>query len=169
VAIEVPLMRFKLALVSEKDYKENIKRKIKEFVESRWLRGEKTTLQDIQNVFQKPPYNLSQGTVINYLKELVKDRKLSTYYKGGRRYYAPPKIPISIKFGIAMAVAIIVCGVIIDILVPSEYILRYVYLYNPGLENQTTPQTPSMLPIVIYLLILTAIFTVFAYWIEKRR
>ena len=160
--------RYKFTLVSQKDYKEIIKKKIKQFVEERWLQGKKTTLQDIQNAFQKP-YNLSEGTVRNYLNELVNDRKLSTYYKGGRRFYAPPKIPLSIKFGIAMALLIMVCGVLVDTFVPSDYILKYVYLYNPDLNNQVIPQNPSMLPIVMYLLILTAIFTVFAYWIEKKK
>lgn len=161
--------KFKFALVNEKDYREQTKRKIKEFVEERWLQGKKTTLQDIRNVFQKPPYNLSEGTVRNYLNELVDNRKLSTYYKNGRRYYAPPKFPLSIKFGIAVAVAIIVCGVVIDIFAPSECILKYVYLYNPNLDNQTMPQNPSMLPIVMHLLILTTVFTVFAYWVEKKK
>jgi len=161
--------KFKFALVNEKDYREQTKRKIKEFVEARWLQGKKTTLQDIRNVFQKPPYNLSEGTVRNYLNELVDNRKLSTYYKNGRRYYAPPKFPLSIKFGIAVAVAIILCGVVVDIFVPSEYILKYVYLYNPNLENQTALQNPSMLPIVIYLLVLTAVFTAFTYWMERKK
>jgi len=161
--------KFKLALISEKDYREQTKKKIKQFVEERWLRGEKTTLQDIQNVFQKPPYNLSEGTVRNYLKELVNDRKLSTGYKNGRRYYEPPKLPVSIKFGIAVATVILITGMVVDMFVPSEYILKYVYLYNPNLENQTLPQNPSMLPIVMYLLILITIFTIFAYWIERRK
>jgi len=161
--------KFKFALMKEEDYRESVKRKMKQFVEERWLQGKKTTLQDIQNVFQKPPYNLSEPTVRKYLRELANDRKLSTYYKNGRRYYAPPKFPLSIKFGIAVAVTIILCGVVVDIFVPSEYILKYVYLYNPNLENQTAPQNPSMLPVVIYLLVLTAIFTVFAYWMEKKK
>ena len=163
------MSKFKFTLVKEEDYREDVKRKMKQFVEERWLQGKKTTLQDIQNVFQKPPYNLSEPTVRKYLKKLVNDGKLSTYYRDGRRYYVPPKFPLSIKFGIAMAVMIILCGVVVDIFVPSEYILKYVYLYNPNLENQTAPQNPSMLPIVIYLLILTAIFTVFAYWMEKKK
>jgi len=162
-------MRYKLTLVSEKDYKENIKKKMKEFVEKRWLQGKKTTLQDIQNVFQKPPYNLSEGTVRNYLKELVKNRKLSTHYKNGRRYYTPPKIPSSIKFGAAIAVVIIIAGLIVDMSLPREYISKYVYLYNPELDQNQTAQAPSMLPIVMYLLILTAVFTAFAYWVEKKK
>jgi len=161
--------KFKFALVKEEDYREGVKRKMKEFVEERWLQGKKTTLQDIQNVFQKPPYNLSEPTVRKYLKELVKNRKLSTYYKNGRRYYAPPKISSSIKFGAAVAIVIIITGLILDMSLPREYISKYVYLYNPELDQNQTVQTPSMLPIVIHLLILTTVFTVFAYWVEKKK
>jgi len=80
------MSKFKLTLVKEEDYREDVKRKMKQFVEERWLQGKKTTLQDIQNVFQKPPYNLSEPTVRKYLKKLVNDGKLSTYYRNGRRW-----------------------------------------------------------------------------------
>lgn len=157
--------KHKFVLIPVSENKVRIKKHMVEFVNERYLLNKDTTLQDIQNIFQKPPYNLSEGTVWNYLNELVKARKLSTVYRNKRRYYLPPKIPLSIKFGVSVGLIISVLGVIVDNFVPKDILARYVFLYN---YNQM-PIHPSILPVVIYLLILTVIFTVFSYLLERQK
>ncbi len=158
--------KHKLVLIPASENKDRVKKHIADFVNENFLKGIETTQQDIEDKFIKPPYNIANTTVRSYIKELVEARKLSTYYRRGRRYYAPPKIPISIKFGVTVSMIIAVLGVIIDNFAPKEYIMKYIYLYN---LKQPQPIYPSVLPIVFYLIILTIIFTVFSYLIERQK
>jgi hypothetical protein len=158
--------RHKLIRVSEDKLRKDAKTEIKEFITSRYIHGKDSQLQDIQNEFSKPPYDLSEGSVINYLNELVEGRKLSTWKKKNLRYYGPPKIPLPIKIGIAASVLIITVGFIIDILVPPDWVYTYIYL---GVSSE--PIKPPYLttrPIVIYMLIVTIVFTIIWYLSNRK-
>jgi hypothetical protein len=134
-------------------------------VQNRFSKGKDTSLQDIQDVFQKPPYDLSEGTVINYLEELVNNRKLSTWKVKNRRYYGPPKIPFSIKVGIASSVIIILLSIMIDTLVSTNII--YQYIYFGYFNGDVTPSHYSMFPLTVYLLIIVVFLT--AVWYLSNR
>jgi len=130
------------------------------------VRGKSTSLQDIQDAFQKAPYDLSEGTVINYLTELVDSRKLSTWKQKNRRFYGPPKLPLPLKFGLTMTAIILVIGFIIDTFMPRSYIYEYVYLHFSQ-DVEEIPQA-TMLPLVIYCLIVTIIFTCIWYLSQRK-
>ena len=80
------MARHKLVTVREDKYRKDVRIQMAEFVSNCYLKGKNATLQDIQDVFQDAPFSLSEGTVINYLAELVDKRKLSTWKEKGRRY-----------------------------------------------------------------------------------
>jgi len=159
------MVRHKLALVSEDKLRKQAKDDIVSLVHTRFSKGKDTSLQDIQNVFQKNPYALSEGSVINYLEELVNNRKLSTWKVKNRRYYGPPQIPFPIKVGIATSVVIITLSTLIDSVCSSAFIYEYIYLGSP--VDETVLPSATMLPLALYLLVLTAFFTV--VWHMKSR
>ena len=158
--------KHKLIRVSGDKLRKDAHNEIKDFIDTRYAKGKDTALQDIQDKFRQPPFSLSEGTVINYLNELVGNRKLSTWKVKNRRYYGPPKISLPIKVGIAIAVIIIGISVLIDIFVPPELIYNYVYLGFSS-EEPTIPKS-TMLPLVVYLLTLTTFFTLIWY-VQNRK
>jgi hypothetical protein len=141
--------KHKLVLFSEEKLRKDARDEIRALVGSRFSKGKDTSLQDIQDVFQKPPYDLSEGTVINYLEELVVTRKLSTWKVKNRRFYGPPKIPLTLKIGMIVGGAIIAICFIFDAFISKKYIIQYIYFGSQ-----------SMMPIMIYLLVLTVVFTI---------
>ena len=142
----------KLVLMDGNERRKDIKTDIIKFIEKGWLRNKETSLSDIQSVFQKTPYSLSYGTIRNILDELIKERKISTWKIGKNRYYGPPKLPLSLKFGGVFAIIIISMSVIIDILFDSTYIFSQF-----GASS-----------FIAYSLILIAICVAFAYRIERK-
>ena len=160
-------MKHKLIRVSEDKLRKDAKTEIKEYIVNRYLHGKDAQLQDIQNEFSKPPYELSEGSVINYLNELVDGRKLSTWKQKNLRYYGPPKIPLPIKIGIAASTLIISIGFIIDSFVPPEWVYTYIYL---GTYSKPTLMPPDLTtrPIVIYMLLVTIIFTTIWYLSSRK-
>lgn len=159
--------KHKLALVSEEKLRRDARDEIVALVQSRFTKGKDTSLQDIQDVFQKPPYDLSEGTVINYLEELVLNRKLNTWKVKNRRFYGPPKIPFPIKVGVAATTILITVSLLIDNLLPGEIIHRYIYFgYLDG--NTISIEHTSMLPLTVYLLILIIVFTSIWYWTNRK-
>ncbi len=160
--------KHKLALVSEEKLRRDARDEIIALVQTRFSKGKDTSLQDIQDVFQKAPYDLSEGTVINYLEELVAGRKLNTWKVKNRRYYGPPKIPFPIKIGVSASVIIVVASLLMDNLVPRKLIHQYVYFgYLDGGEA-IQPQYTSMFPLTAYLLILTIVFTAIWYFSNRK-
>ena len=158
--------RHKLIRVSEEKIRKDARDEIVDLVQSRFAKARDTSLQDIQDVFQKPPYELSEGTVINYLNELVETRKLSTWRVKNRRYYGPPKIPLPIKFGAAASAIIIGVSVLIDLFVPQTF-FPYIFL-RFGEESPAAVPRSTMLPIVFYSLVVITIFTV-AWYLSQRK
>lgn len=152
-------LRHKLIRVSEKDLKKDAKEEMRDFIVNRYAHGKDTKLQDIQDTFKKPPWELSEGSVINYLNELVGNRKLSSWKTKTNRYYGPPKIPLPIKIGVAISVIIIVISVAIDVFFASQII--------PSLYFEHSK--PTMLPIVIYLISLTFIITLIWYLTDRKK
>ena len=136
----------KLILLEEGENRQRIKKDMVKFIESRWMNNEPTILQDIQVAFQVAPYNLSEGSVRKYLDEIVDSHKISTWKDGKNRYYDPPKIPISIKFGLAIFVVNIVSSVFLDRLLFVDI-------------------SPMW---VVFSSILIIVFTIFSYVQERK-
>jgi len=152
--------------VPEEELKKDAKEQMIDFIKNRFSKGKDTKLQDIQDMFKQAPWELSEGSVINYLNELVEKRKISTWKTKTNRYYGPPKIPLPIKTGIAISAIIIGMSLVIDIFIPSKLIYDYIYF---GLDAEINPTSYSpMFPIVTYLIILTFIITLL-WWIADRR
>ncbi|RLF46169.1 MAG: hypothetical protein DRN09_00715 [Thermoplasmata archaeon] len=155
--------RQRLVLLPQKDYKEKILRDMLNLIERRWVHGKDTLLCDVQNVFQKPPYNLSDRTVRLYLSELVERKKLTTWRKGGNRYYAP-KISMPIKVITTSIAVIIFIGMLVDLWMPQGFISKYIYFDCVGKRIST-------LPLVIYSIIVVIIDTIVwnIYWLKTER
>jgi hypothetical protein len=162
-------LRHKLIRISEKDLKKDAKQEMKDFIINRYAHGKDTKLQDIQDAFKCPPWELSEGSVINYLNELTDTRKLSTWKTKTNRYYGPPKIPLPIKVGIAISVIIIVASIIIDAFFTPEVIHNVVYLGLNEVTEQPNVTESTMLPLVIYLLALTFIFTTIWWYTDRKK
>lgn len=157
--------KHKLIRMPEGDIKEASKVEMVDFIKSRFARGHDTKLQDIQDRFSQQPWELSEGSVINYLNELVEKRKISTWKTKTHRYYGPPKISLPIKIGIAVAVFIIASSLLIDNFCPPDIIGEYLYL---GMKSTNPKPTSYMLPIVVYLIILDMFFTV-VWWFSEHK
>ena len=136
----------KIVMLEGEENRQRIKKEMAKFVEDRWLSNKSTILQDIQNIFQVAPYNLSEGSVRKYLDEVVAARKISTWKNGKNRYYGPPKIPASIKFGLAIEVIIILLAAVINGFSLMDF----------------------GLPSIIYSSFLVIVFTTFSYIQERK-
>ena len=156
--------RHKLIRVSEDKLRSDAKDEIVDLIQNRFASGRDTSLQNIQDVFQQPPYSLSEGSVINYLNELCEQRKISTWKVKNRRYYGPPKVPMPFKVGLASLSIIIISTILIDTYVPSEFIAKYFYFGY--IEKQVKV---SIIPISIYLILATILFIILWYLAEKRK
>lgn len=138
----------KLVLMTEDEQRKRIKADVVKFIDDRWIWNKETVQVDIQSVFQKPPYNISDGTIRNLLDELVTEHKISTWKIGKNRYYGPLKLPISLKFGGIFAISLIAIVLVVDIFFNYKYV--------------------SIFSFLLYSLTMTTIFTAFAYRIEKK-
>jgi hypothetical protein len=140
------MQKHKLVLLEENENRKRIKKDMVNFIGDRWLNNELTILQDVQVAFQIAPYNLSEGSVRKYLDEIVDARKISTWKDGKNRYYGLPKIPVSIKFGLAMIFVTIISSIFLDRLLFVD-------------------MSPML---VVYLSILITVFTIFSYTLERK-
>ena len=149
--VAVLKMRHKLTLIPETEYRERIKQKMIEYIEDRFLQGKTTTLKDIKDVFMKPPYNISEGSVSNYLDELIKKRKISTWKNGKTRYYGPPKIPAPIKYFLGITTASILISLLLD-----------------AFKMVGNPET-HMVWILAFIIVLTQIPPCLLWYISEKR
>ena len=156
----------KLTLASEEEIRERNKKNIVDFVEKRFWNEEETTQKDILDVFKERPYSLSQGTIINYLTDLVGEKNLSTTYKNGHRYYTPPHIPLSVKFGIASSTAVITLCTLANIILPKDMIYRIIS-FGEEMPNDVTI-TVSLFPVMFFLLV-GFVVTSAIWWISDRK
>lgn len=145
------LVKQKLTLASEDEIRERNKKRIVGFVEDRFMKGMETTQKDILDVFKERPYQMSQGTIVNYLSFLVDERSLSTSYKNGHRYYALPHLPLSIKFGMASSTAVITLCTLANIFLSKEDIYRIVS-FGEEMPNDISISV-SLFPVMFFLLV----------------
>lgn len=148
------MTRHKLIRVSEDKLHRDAKTEIVDFVKTRFAHVRSAQLMEIQERFQKAPYELSEGTIINYLNELVDEHKLSTWKSKNLRYYGPPKIPFPIKFGLAICVLVIFFGFLVDNF--FRELVNIVYF------------APTMLPFIVYVVFFSLVFT-FAWYLSQRK
>jgi hypothetical protein len=160
--------KHKLILIDSKENKERIKRKIVDFVYDRWMNGEDTILQDIRDVFEEQPYDLSNKTVRNYLNELVENRKLSTVKTKNNRLYMPPKLPVSLKIGVGISTLILLFYMLSDMFLTKVQIKKYIYLDMIEIPKNAAFEKISTLPIAAYMLLITVFFTIVAYIFERK-
>ena len=84
--------------------KEKVKKKMHEFiVDSYWT---KTAVQfkDVKEKFGAPPIMLSEGSVANYLDELIEARKIQKWRAGVNVYYGPPQISMPVKMSVGVTI-----------------------------------------------------------------
>jgi hypothetical protein len=148
-------------------YNNQIKSEIKSFINKNYLNGKYTQLKDIQEKVQRES-KISEGQVHNLLSDLVDRGKLSTFYDRGKRYYAPPKIPLPIKIGVAMSIATTIFWMALDIFIPSNIMYQYIYLLSGNLYNNPEIINFNTLPFVIYSIMIISIFTFLMIFLSKR-
>lgn len=146
-------------------YKNQIKIEIKSIIDKNYINGKYTRLKDLQSKMQKD-FKISEGQVHILINDLLNDKKISTFYDNGR-YYAPPRIPVAIKIGVAMAAVTTAFWMAVDIFIPSNLIYRYIYLSSDIYE---TPEIAhfSTVPFVIYSLIIITVFTFLMVFSTKK-
>lgn len=64
-------------------------------VNNYWLKDSPTQYREIRDRFTP---HISEGTINNYLNELIAEKKIHKIYQGKSVYYAPPKMSVSVKF-----------------------------------------------------------------------
>ena len=146
-----------------KSYLTIAEQEIKEYIKDKYIRGEYVACSDIQKKFQTD-LKLSEGTINNLLKNLVKSNDISTFYEKGRRYYGPKRIPVSLKIGIAMATAVTFFWVVIDVFSPNA-VESYVQLGSDILSNNVVET--STLPFLISSLVIIFIFSFFWFFVDE--
>lgn len=148
-------------------YNNQIKSEIKSFINKNYIKGNYTQLKDIQEKIQQE-FKISEGQVHNLLSDLIDKSGLSTFYIKGKRYYAPPKIPLPIKIGVAMSIVTIIFWMALDIFIPSNIIYQYIYLLSGNVHNNPEIINFNTLPFVIYSIMIISIFTFLMIFFSKR-
>ena len=106
-------------------------------------------------------FKISGGKIRLVLEDLVKRRKLSTVYEKPNRYYGPPKIPLPIKICLVMIAFISSLYLMIDIIVPKEYIANIIYLKN-SIDDQNISHV-NIFPFAIIGIVTTTIVCLIWY------
>lgn len=164
----IDVAHYRLMKVQGDAYNNQIKSEIKSFIAENYIKGNYTQLKDIQEKVQHE-FKISEGQVHNLLRDLVDTGKLSTFYDKGKRYYAPPKIPLPIKIGVALSILTTVFWMVLDMFIPSNFVYQYIYLMSSSTYNDFEIINFSTLPFVIYSIIIISVFTfLMMFFTEKH-
>jgi len=131
----MPKYKYNLMRARGKTLDDLLKNKIKEFIKEKDVSGEYAQFSIIVAMIRKD-IKVSKTKIRSILDELAKNRKISTVYDQGNRYYGVAKIPLPIKVFIGMITSILFFYLLVDILIPDSLIISLVYLYSP--INETT-------------------------------
>lgn len=159
--------KYRLMKVQGDAYNSQIKVEIKAIITENYIKGNYTQLKDIQEKVQQE-FKISEGKVHNLLSDLLDAGKLTTVYINGKRYYAPPKIPLPIKIGVSMSVITTVFWMLLDIFIPSNLVYQYIYLMSGNTQNNPEIINFNTLPFVIYSIIIISVFTFLMVVLNKK-
>jgi hypothetical protein len=144
---------------------EVIKLKIRNFIVENYNDGEYTKQSEIIKHIQKGG-RISDTAVRNSISELIKDRKISTFYDGNR-YYGPTKIALPLKVCTGMITSILFGYLLIELLLPSKILSSIIYLYSDPNSLEQMPKV-NMVPFVGVSIFITLIITIFWY-LDSRK
>jgi len=157
--------KFRLIGISGKTLNNTIENSILSFVNNMHAKsGELSRQQKIIDSIRRD-FKISDGKIRLVLEDLVKRRKLSTVYDKPNRYYGPPKIPLPIKMCTAMITVILSIYLLIDIIVPKEYLRNIIYLSKP-IGDQNIPHL-NIFPFAIIGIVTT--ITICLFWYLDHR
>lgn len=139
---------------------EVIKLKIRNFIIEKYNSGEYTKQSEIIKHIQKGG-RISDTAVRNSISELIKGRKISTFYDGGR-YYGPPKIALPLKVCAGIITLILFGYLLIELLLPSKLLSGIIYLSSDPNSLEQIPKV-NMVPFVGISIFITLVITVFWY------
>lgn len=92
--------------------KERVKPKMAEFIINQyWMRDKPAQFKDIKEKFQTAPYKLSDGSLVNYLDELIAEKKIRKWRNESRVCYGPSKLHLAVRFCIAVNIFCVVASV----------------------------------------------------------
>lgn len=69
-------------------------------INSYWMNNKPPQFKDIKQKF----YYLSDGTIANYLDELISEKKIRKWRNENRTCYGPPKMHLAVKFCIIVTI-----------------------------------------------------------------
>lgn len=106
--------------------KEKSKERMREFIiDCYWTEDKPAQFKDIKEKFR----HLSDGTISNYLDEIIDEKKIRKYRNENKTYYGPPKIHPAIKFCIIITIICIVISIPLSIL---HHVIMPVVFFNAG-------------------------------------
>jgi len=92
--------------------KEKVKPKMAEFIINQyWMEDKPSQFKDIKEKFKAAPFCLSDGSIANYLDELIAEKKIRKWRNENRVCYGPLKLHPAVKFCTVVTVFCIVAGV----------------------------------------------------------
>jgi len=136
-----------------------------DFIEEQWSKNENAKQIDIVRRYNN---KLSKGTIINYLNELLQEKRISSYKNKNERFYTPPAIPFSLKLGLGLASFVSILCVLIDVFSSPRMVYDYVYMGLVDSPSKMENTSVSTLPILVYSLILIFFFTILTYSFERK-
>lgn len=128
-------------------------------IQKLYLRGIQVTDEVICDAFNERHGGNSE-TWLKYLFMLEEQNRARSWIDG-IKCYGPPKIPLSIKFGVAASGIVMTLGMLLDMFMSSSAIQRIIYF---GGDPIGPGKSPSILPMIIYVMIGIFITTVTWYF-----
>jgi hypothetical protein len=89
-----------------------------------WIKNNSAQYKDIRDRFSLKPFLLSEGSVSNYIEELVDEKKIRKVRDGNNVYYCPPKMSAPLK--LILVISIICGGISLPLFAFYNIILLYV-------------------------------------------
>ena len=95
--------------------KERVKPKMAEFIINQyWMEDKPTQFKDIKEKFQATPYTLSDGSLVNYLDELISEKKIRKWRNENRAYYGPLKLHLAVKLCIIVTIGCVMATIFLS-------------------------------------------------------
>ena len=110
---------------------------------------------------------ISDKSVRDVLTDMVKRRKISTRYEKPFRYFGKPKISLPVKVCTAMITIILASYMIIDTLIPKEYIKNFIYLNSP-VQDPAGMTDINFFPFVIFSIVIVIVISSIWYYDYRK-
>lgn len=96
-----------------------------------WMDDKPSQFKDIKEKFQAPPFKLSDGSIVNYLDELITEKKIRKWRNENKTYYGPLRMHLAVKLCIIVTMICMTATFLLLIWYPTALAFSLLF-FNAG-------------------------------------